>query len=123
MRIAADCGNLLYEKALRSPDNPHLLNQAAQHYRACLSHEPTCRNAEALFRDARARLGQIERMAAQREGARSGGGERKSPAEKDVEGGTPRIEATTPVEKPSVEKDEQKMVGPDGVIYKRSDKR
>jgi hypothetical protein len=122
-RIAAECGNHLFEKARLAPDNPHLLNQAAQHYRACLSHEPTCPAAAALFREVRDRLDQVERLKTQREGERGSAVKPKAPVEKPAVPSKPAEVAPPAVEKPAGEKDDATMVGPDGVIYRRSPNR
>jgi hypothetical protein len=130
-RIAAECGNHLFEKARHSPDNPHLLPQAAQHYRACLAHEPTSPDAGSLFRDARARLDQIERLLARRdttEAKRTASPIKPTRAVRPAEQAAPQSKPVDelkplPEENPTAEKNEEKMVGPDGVIYTRNVKR
>lgn len=62
-RLAAEAGRELLELARKQPDNPRLLEQAAAHFRACLSHESDATDAS-LFREARSRLAQIEKQLA-----------------------------------------------------------
>lgn len=134
-RLAADCASHLYERAKKQPDNVRLLEQAAAHYRACLSHEPTVEGAGSLFTDARKDLEQIEKLLATRAKGREEPkrvttpspkaadkpAEKQKPADKTAvaakkeEKPAPR---PAPVEK-AKEKEERLQFGPDGVIFRK----
>jgi hypothetical protein len=116
-RIAAECGNHLFEKAVRSPENTRLANQAALHYRACLAHEPTARDAGNLFRDVRARLEQLDRLQARRDRPAA---EPKAAVKPPQSESKPVVQEKPAPEQPAAEKDEPLMVGPDGVTYRRN---
>ncbi len=115
-RGAAATGDRLMDRAKQSPDNPHLLRQAAAHYRAALTHEPTVRDAGELFSTVRVKLTRLDREIAllNRPG---------------VAKPTPRTIFETPVVKPIpsapvvippvAAKAEGIMVGPDGVEIRR----
>ena len=60
-RVTAAMGDRLLDRARQSPDNPHLLRQAAAHYRAALAHEPTVRDADDLFAAVREKLAGLDR--------------------------------------------------------------
>ncbi len=118
-RLAAECGNHLFARLDKEPDNPHLLNQAAAHYRACLAHEPTTRD-DALFAAVRKKLQQVERLQA-RLRADQAPAPKSAPA-KRVETrpapppSPPEEAAPAPAKKAG---EESRMVGPDGVSYRR----
>jgi hypothetical protein len=127
-RLAAECGNHLFGRAVRSPGNPHLIQQAAQHYRACLAHEPTTPDAGGLYRDARARLQQLDRLlarqtrppAAPRRPAPAPGPDEKRPAKGRADEPA-AVKPPAPVP-PVTDKEDLPMVGPDGVTYRRSER-
>ena len=104
---AATTGDQLLDRARQSPDNPHLLRQAAAHYRAALAHEPTAWNAGDLFASVRDKLAAIDRM--NRPGV-------AKPTPKPV---IPPavVKAPPPVEAPPpvIETPRRIMFGPDGV--------
>jgi hypothetical protein len=104
---AATNGDKLLDRARRSPDNPHLLRQAAAHYRAALAHEPTARNAGDLFSGVRDKLAAIDRM------------NRPGVAKPTPKPSLPPavVKAPPPIEapKPVAATPRQIMFGPDGV--------
>lgn len=103
-RIAADCGNRLFEKARRASNDATVLQQAAQHYRACLAHETSTPGQDTFFREVRTRLEEIEKLLTQ---PRKPAAEQAAivPEEKPAVVSTPEVQPTS----------EPKMVGPDGV--------
>jgi hypothetical protein len=107
-RQAADCARHLYEKAKKQPDNVRLLRQAAAHYRACLSHEPTAGEVGSLFVEARRNLEQIEKMLARVS---------KRPAPKAAEKLPAAVLEEEPVARPREEPG--LMFGPDGTVYRK----
>jgi hypothetical protein len=116
--LAAECGNALLEKARKEPDNPHLLAQAAAHYRACLAHEPTTRSSAALFAEVRKKLEQVERLQARRRAT-----PRPAPSplvEETIS--APTVEETQRPQTAAAKKDsgETGQVGPDGVPFRRT---
>jgi hypothetical protein len=126
--LAAESGHLLFDRASKQPNSPHLLNQAALHYRACLAHEPTTPGAEGLFRDVRQKLAQVERLQARARPAVTPPPAAPRKAEPPAAPPPPPPSAVVPAPaatKDSVEakKDsaETRMVGPDGVTYRRLD--
>lgn len=130
-RLAADCAAQLHEKAKRQPDNARLLEQAAAHYRACLSHEPTVADAGALFADARRDLEQIETALARltsREPPRPAPvtAPAEKPAErlpleadKDEEPAPAPPPEPAPAAKAPAKSGEPLMFGPDGTLFRR----
>jgi hypothetical protein len=137
-RLAADCASHLYEKAKKHPDNVRLLEQAAAHYRACLSHEPTVEDAGALFADARKALEQIEKLLARAKTREAD----KRPAVTPAPKGAEKPAETKPADRPNVavkkeeksapapapapapipkakEKEEALEFGPDGTLFRR----
>jgi hypothetical protein len=118
-RLAAECGDHLLERARQQPDNPHLLNQAAQHYRACLDHEPTCRDA-ALFAGVRGKLEQVERLQARLAAkARPAPALRPAPPAPAEEKPAAVPEGDSPPPAPVKVSAAGRMVGPDGVTFRR----
>jgi hypothetical protein len=125
-RLAADCAAHLFEKAKKQPDNVRLLEQAAAHYRACLSHEGTV-EAGGLFADARKNLRQIEALLASaksREAAPKADLVR-TPASQAVEQAFAAL-AKAPAPRPqpapfSKKQDEEELpgFGPDGVTFSK----
>lgn len=109
-RIAAECGNHLLSKARCQPDNAQTLDQAFQHYRACLAHETKLTANDPLFREVKKKLQEIEdlRKSAVVE-------ETQAPSEPLARPAPPTVsvQQTPP-------KTEALMVGPDGVIIRRS---
>ncbi len=108
-RQASQAGDYLLDRARKTTDNRHLLEQAAQHYRACLAHEPTARGAGSLFTEVRARLAQVERL--QSSPAAPTAERLPAPLGEEEPGPVPAVKAPP---------EEGAMVGPDGVIYRRS---
>ena len=128
-RLASDCAAQLYEKARRQPDNARLLEQAAAHYRACLSHEPTVADAGALFADARRDLEQIDKALARlkaRPTAKPAPVTAPAPAERlpveadrDEEPAPPPAREPAPAAKAPARSGELQMFGPDGTLFRR----
>ena len=115
-RGAAATGDRLMDRARQSPDNPHLLRQAAAHYRAALTHEPTVRDAGDLFSTVRVKLTRLDREIdlIDRPGLA------KPTPQTTVE--APVVKPMTPapvVIPPVAAKAEGIMVGPDGVEIRR----
>jgi hypothetical protein len=117
-RIAAECGHRLFARAQKAPSNRLLREQAIGHYQACLAHEPTCPDAGTLFADVRERIARLQRMAS-RPAAPP-----KAPARAAVPESKPAEVARESAEPPAkaVEAPEARMVGPDGVPYRRADR-
>src|SRR5262249_28279977 len=101
--------------AERSPGDARLLNQAAHHYRACLSHAPSAGDADPVFAGARRNLQRVERLLAE-----------ARPSEKPPAPARAKLAAEPPAvsAKPNPEATRapapagRKMAGPDGVIYR-----
>ena len=118
-RVAAVTGDRLLDRARQSPDNPHLLRQAAAHDRAALAHEPTVSDAGELFAAVSQKLTRLDR-----EIARLGKPGVTKPASKTTL--SPAIvKAPAPMRKPETAAPivaptpEAIMVGPDGVEIRR----
>jgi hypothetical protein len=111
-RMAYDCGNFLLGRARQAPGSAHTLRQAAQHFRACLSHEGSVRDAGSLFADARRNLEVAERLLAE-------GNRLPARVAEQLPAPTPKVEAGPAPEAgpPAPGSRVPKMVGPDGVIY------
>ena len=112
-RAAAMTGDKLLDRALQAPDNPHLLRQAAAHYRAALAHEPTARNAADLFASVRDKLSAIDRM--NRPGVAKPTPKPTLPPAV-VKAPPPPVEAPPPV----IDTPRLIMFGPDGVEIRRA---
>jgi hypothetical protein len=135
-RIALGCGKCLLAKA-RETETPvaiALLELAVGQFRACLRHEAEVPAAADLFADARGRLEQARELLA-RAGHPDPTAETTAKTPKGEDGEAPRTsellpapEASPPAEKPAPavrtptgkRPAEPLMVGPDGVIYRRS---
>jgi hypothetical protein len=129
-RLAHDSAVYLLEKAQRQPGNRRPLEQAAQHLRACLSHEPTTGEAGPLFREARQKLEEIEKRLAlvqkptsakveatpQAPSASAG-----TPQAPGASAGTGQVEPAPRREAGKAPQQERRsMVGPDGVPIRRA---
>ena len=117
-RVAVATGDHLLDRARQSPNDPHLLRQAAAHYRAALTHEPTVRDAD-LFAAVRAKLTGIDREIALLD--RPGVAKPTLPLA-TVKAPAPVVKPKTPapVTTPRVAvRPERIMVGPDGVEIRR----
>ena len=115
-RGAASTGDRLMDRAKQSPDNPHLLRQAAAHYRAALTHEPTVRDAGDLFSTVRVKLTRLDREI----NLLNRPGVTKPALQTIVK--APVVKPITPapvVIPPVAAKAEGIMVGPDGVEIRR----
>jgi hypothetical protein len=115
-RLAHDSGAYLLARAQADPGNTRLLQQAAAHFRACLTHEGAG-NAGTLFTDARSKLELSERLLA---------AARRAPANKSAE--QPKVVASPapapapaplPVP-PAAPRPTGQTVGPEGIIYERT---
>ena len=115
--VAAATGDRLLDRARQSPDNPHLLRQAAAHYRAALTHEPTVRDAADLFADVRVKLIKLDREIARLD---QPGVARPTVSPTIVKAPLVKRETPAPVVAPPVAvRPEAIMVGPDGVEIRR----
>ena len=122
-RMAADTGDRLLNRARQSPYNPHLLRQAAAHYRAALTHEPTVRDAGDLFVMVRVKLIRLDLEIARLD--------RPGVAKPTTRASVPPAIVKTPsavvkpklpapfVSLPVIAKPEATMFGPDGVEIRR----
>jgi hypothetical protein len=106
-RAAATTGDRLLDRARRTPDNPHLLRQAAAHYRAALAHEPTARNAGDLFSGVRDKLAAIDRM--------NRPGVAKPTPRPSLPPAVVKVPAPVGAPQPVAETPRRIMFGPDGV--------
>ena len=114
---AAATGDRLVNRARQSPDNPHLLRQAAAHYRAALAYEPTVRDADGLFASVRSKLIGLDREIVRLD--RPGVVKPTLPPAV-VETLVSKPETPAPVVLPPVAvRPEAIMVGPDGVEIRR----
>ena len=117
-RVAAGTGDRLLDRARQSPDNPHLLRQAAAHYRAALAHEPTARDAGDLFAAVRVKVAGLDREIARLD--RPGITKPKAtPPPSIVKTPAPIVKPIT-LPTPAVAPSELIMVGPDGVEIRRA---
>jgi hypothetical protein len=116
-RIAAECGDYLLVKARNQPDGLQLLAQASAHYRACLSHESSAVNAGALFDSVRTRLGEVERRQRAASTPKAPATAVQQPVDEKPHVGPP-LQKKAPTT-PTFRNDEAKMVGPDGVQFRR----
>jgi hypothetical protein len=128
-RLAADCASHLYEKAKKQPGNVRLLEQAAAHYRACLSHEGTVEDPANLFADARKNLQQIEGLLASAKSreaapkvalARTPASLTASQVAEQVNAVLAKLPASQPPSAASKKQDEEEQgFGPDGVTFSK----
>jgi hypothetical protein len=109
-RIAYDSGSYLLKRARATPGSARLLQQAAQHFRACLSHEDDAPENAILFGEARHDLAVAERLLAEAQRPAAPAPVRAAPQP------APEPPPALPV---TVPRQAEKMVGPDGVIYQR----
>jgi hypothetical protein len=126
-RVAHDCAVCLLEKSRRNPGEPRLLEQAAQHLRACLSHEPAGGQIDPLFREARQQLQQVEKQLAR--GNKPAPDATPKEAKSPTSTGTPEetslkvtVQDTPSETTPETGKEEAPAgtIGPDGVPIRRS---
>ncbi|MBY0231681.1 MAG: hypothetical protein K2W96_20540 [Gemmataceae bacterium] len=110
-RIAAGHGERLLARAEASRHARKLLAEASAHLKACLAFE-TMGRRDPLFAEARASLARVEELMAQ---ARTLRAPRVHAEPKDTAKG--HVSVLAP--KAAVIADEEAMVGPDGVTYRR----
>jgi hypothetical protein len=113
-RLAAECASHLFDKSKNQPDNVRLLEQAAAHYRACLSHEHTVDDA-ALFADARKNLEQIDKLLAVAKSRPT----QQPPAKIAEKAKAEKHDKPAPAPVVQTKKQEPLMFGPDGVIFRK----
>jgi hypothetical protein len=116
-RVAAAAGDRLLDRARQSPDNPHLLRQAAAHYRAALAHEPTARDAGDLFAAVREKVAALDRAIARLDRPGVAKPTTKTALSPAIVKAPPTPE---PPPTPVVKTPRLMMVGPDGVEIRRS---
>ncbi len=117
-RIAHDAGSYLLARAANAPGNTRLPQQAAQHLRACLSHEGHA-GGGTLFVEARRKLAAAERLLAEanRPAVRPEETRARVPGPPKP---APVVAAPRPAPAPTPKSAALEMVGPDGVLFERA---